>query len=287
MTFLDDISPELLFVGILEGVVWLLGLILLGRLLFTSRGRALLTSPAPLAAWPVTLSLFLFSALLVCLGGYYAQVFVANLSNEVLGEASRNGELWQLLQGITFQLGLLLTALISGLVIHLMSAKREIAPSTVPASRPQPVIAGIVTFAIAIPVISLTGLLWKFLLEVCGIPADLQDAVNLFINAGSEKSLFMMTVLAVVVAPLTEELLFRAGLFRYLRTRIPRWLAFVVPALVFAVMHANLGAFVPLFVLGVLFAYAYERSGNIAVPMIAHALFNLHTVVLLMAGVTA
>jgi len=95
-----------------------------------------------------------------------------------------------------------------------------------------------------------------------------------------------MIVLAAIVAPITEELIFRAGLFRYLRTRIPRALALILPALLFALLHGNLAAFTPLCALGVFFALAYERTGSIAVPMIAHALFNLHTIVRVMAGIT-
>jgi membrane protease YdiL (CAAX protease family) len=50
-------------------------------------------------------------------------------------------------------------------------------------------------------------------------------------------------------------------------------------------MHGNLVAFGPLFALGLVFAIAYERTGRIAVPIIAHGLFNLNTVVLLLAGI--
>jgi membrane protease YdiL (CAAX protease family) len=36
----------------------------------------------------------------------------------------------------------------------------------------------------------------------------------------------------------------------------------------------------------VFFALAYEQTGRLRVPIIAHALFNLHTILLVMAGVT-
>ena len=84
---------------------------------------------------------------------------------------------------------------------------------------------------------------------------------------------------------MTEEVIFRAGLFRYLRTRTSRGVAFGLPAGIFAIMHGNLVAFGPLFALGLIFAVAYECTGRIAVPIIAHGLFNLNTVVLLLAGI--
>jgi membrane protease YdiL (CAAX protease family) len=35
----------------------------------------------------------------------------------------------------------------------------------------------------------------------------------------------------------------------------------------------------------VIFSLAYERTGRIAVPIIAHGLFNLNTIILILAGV--
>ena len=97
----------------------------------------------------------------------------------------------------------------------------------------------------------------------------------------------MMTLLAITVAPVTEEMIFRGGIFRYMRTRTPRWVALLVPALLFGALHANLASFVPLVVLGIILALAYERTGSITVPIFAHGLFNLHTIALIMSGVTA
>ncbi|MFA5056810.1 MAG: CPBP family intramembrane glutamic endopeptidase, partial [Opitutaceae bacterium] len=50
-------------------------------------------------------------------------------------------------------------------------------------------------------------------------------------------------------------------------------------------LHANWVSFLPLCVLGVIFAMAYERTGRIAVPMLAHALFNLNTLLLVLSGI--
>jgi hypothetical protein len=100
-----------------------------------------------------------------------------------------------------------------------------------------------------------------------------------------------MITLAVVIAPLTEELVFRAGLFRFLRSRAPHWLALGVSAVLFASLHVNwvtlegLTSFVPLVALAVMFSLAYERTGKIGTAIVAHALFNLNTVVLIFSGV--
>jgi hypothetical protein len=61
--------------------------------------------------------------------------------------------------------------------------------------------------------------------------------------------------------------------------------AFTVSAGLFAALHGNWVSSLPLFVLGLVFAAAYERTGRIAVPMLAHALFNLNTLLLVLCGV--
>jgi len=145
--------------------------------------------------------------------------------------------------------------------------------------------AGLITFAIALPLLVTVGILWTLFLNRVGLPAERQELIGLFAEAKSPFLLGSLVVLASIVAPITEELVFRAGLFRYARTRLPRWAALLLPAVVFGALHGNLASFAQLVTLGVLFSLAYERTGNIAVPMVAHALFNLNTIALILSGV--
>ena len=62
-------------------------------------------------------------------------------------------------------------------------------------------------------------------------------------------------------------------------------MAFVVSAGLFALLHGNWVSSLPLFILGLVFAAGYERTGRMAVPMLAHALFNLNTLLLVLGGV--
>jgi membrane protease YdiL (CAAX protease family) len=111
--------------------------------------------------------------------------------------------------------------------------------------------------------------------------------IAMFADAKSPGLLAFMILLAVVIAPITEELLFRAGIFRYVRTRLPRWAALLIPSVLFGALHANLASFAPLVALGVVFSLAYARTGRIATTIVAHGLFNLNTIVLIFSGVTA
>ncbi|MDQ6963708.1 MAG: CPBP family intramembrane metalloprotease [Mariprofundales bacterium] len=76
-------------------------------------------------------------------------------------------------------------------------------------------------------------------------------------------------VLLLLLAPLVEELLFRALLYRMLEELVGRWLAIVGSALCFALAHGLLLS--PQLAGGVLFAWLYMRSGNLWLPIILHA----------------
>ncbi|MBA7485171.1 hypothetical protein ES707_20706 [subsurface metagenome] len=124
----------------------------------------------------------------------------------------------------------------------------------------------------------------------------------------------LIIVVAVVIAPLLEEMLFR-GLFQttirsYLdarcsrlktqnsrhKTQDPRhktqdlslesgvwsldvWLAILISSGLFTIIHANTGHWPALFVLGICLGYAYEKSGSLIRPIFIHSLFNAASII--------
>ncbi|MBP6506063.1 MAG: CPBP family intramembrane metalloprotease [Opitutaceae bacterium] len=259
----------------IELALFFAGCILLWRLGLSPTARgATRSQPSPLPAWEIPLSsFFLFLWLVVC-GGLIAQMAAVPLLQLVpMGATAR-----LILTGAAFHGGMFL-----GVALFMLRYDRPwVARLAQPLRRLLP--AGLATFLIVLPVLTAVSLAWQGLLEFAGIPVEPQDLIDIFANAKSPRLLTLMIILATVVAPITEELVFRAGLFRFARTRLPRWAALFLPACLFAALHANLASFAPLAVLGVIFSLAYERTGSIAVPIIAHGLFNLNTILLLRAG---
>jgi membrane protease YdiL (CAAX protease family) len=147
-------------------------------------------------------------------------------------------------------------------------------------------------FMVALPLVFAATYLWRALLLAVGLPVGNQDSLQLFASLHSWVSRIIFSILAILMAPLCEELIFRLALFRFFRDRTPFWVAVLVPALLFGGAHLlqapieNLPAFLPLVVLGILFSIAYNRTGRIGTTIVAHALFNLNTVLLVLAGVT-
>ncbi|MBV1706119.1 MAG: CPBP family intramembrane metalloprotease [Hyphomicrobiales bacterium] len=97
----------------------------------------------------------------------------------------------------------------------------------------------------------------------------------------------MLFAVAVVIAPICEEMLFRGWLFTALRTRKAFGTTAMITAGLFAFMHILSGAYYAMliFPVGLLLAYARERYGSIKPTIVIHGLFNASA--LLLAYMTA
>ena len=61
--------------------------------------------------------------------------------------------------------------------------------------------------------------------------------------------------------------------------------SFLIVMLSGAFIHVNAATLLPLWFLGVAFAWLYWRTGSILAPMLAHFLFNATNLALILAGV--
>jgi len=84
----------------------------------------------------------------------------------------------------------------------------------------------------------------------------------------------MFVLVAVVLAPMFEEVLFRGFLFRGLANSFGWVWGAVLSASVFGAAHLQLDVFLPLAVLGFVLAWAYHRTGSLWTNITMHALFN-------------
>lgn len=90
-------------------------------------------------------------------------------------------------------------------------------------------------------------------------------------------------LLLCVVGPLTEELFFRAGILRVLYIDgLPGWVAAVISAFAFALVHGNPVQGIPAFIVGVVLGLFYLRTGNLKLCVPAHIANNTLAVVLML-----
>ena len=121
----------------------------------------------------------------------------------------------------------------------------------------------------------LLGPLSVKVMEHLGRQAVPQTSVQVLQTSASVGPQIFLAILAVFVAPVTEELLFRGILYPFIKQRGYPNLALWGTAVLFGALHLNLMTFVPLTFLGVVLAWLYDTTDNLAAPIFAHSLFNL------------
>ncbi|HVP09857.1 MAG TPA: type II CAAX endopeptidase family protein, partial [Phycisphaerae bacterium] len=132
-------------------------------------------------------------------------------------------------------------------------------------------------------------LLLPLVVTIVGLSALLSDLSNLvlfllppprFANEilegllGSEGQVWQSVVLLSLVAPFTEEPLFRGLMLNgMLGSRRP-WVAVVITAVLFAAVHLNPWQLLPALVLGLLFGWWFVRTRSLWPGIVGHAINN-------------
>jgi uncharacterized protein len=140
-------------------------------------------------------------------------------------------------------------------------------------------VTGFILLIVAYPLIVMAD--WVTARIAGSSASSRQGIIELFSGSQLLEQRVLIIVLAVAIAPLAEEFIFRFFLYGVLRRYAGRVVALVISALLFAAVHAHLPSFGPLFVLGACFTVAYEWSGSLLVSMTMHSIFNSLTLLAL------
>jgi len=131
--------------------------------------------------------------------------------------------------------------------------------------------SGLILAAVVVGV----GLLINFLYDL--LLASLEVDYSSFLPPEITETglgLAIIVVLAVVVAPIAEETLFRGFIFAGVRNRYGYSWAAVLSAMLFSFAHLQPGALLPIFIVGLLLAWLYMRTGSIWTCILAHCAYN-------------
>lgn len=118
-------------------------------------------------------------------------------------------------------------------------------------------------------------LLYGFIVQQFHLPLQ-TNADRLTQQAHYMPFTILFTLLAaVVVAPICEEIFFRGYLFGGLLRGMNVWLATLVSALLFTVVHTDIGSAVPLLVIGLILPVLRWRTGSLWPGIALHTANNL------------
>jgi len=116
---------------------------------------------------------------------------------------------------------------------------------------------------------------------------EVQEPVKMFQESSSIVHLSLTILMACVAAPVVEEFLFRGYMYGTLRRLTNPVFAAVIIGGLFAVVHGNLPALLPLWVFSILLCLAYEMTHCLWVPVGMHVFFNAANIVLMLMPKTA
>lgn len=146
----------------------------------------------------------------------------------------------------------------------------------------QAVLTGIAVALAFLPAAWLLGQVSALTMELLGTKPVAQQAVQLLQKTMSLEQKVFFGIIAVILAPLVEEIFFRGVLYTAVKQAgFPR-AALWGSSLFFALTHANVMTFIPLTVLAMVLVWLYEKTGNLLSCIAAHAFFNLVNFVLLL-----
>lgn len=125
----------------------------------------------------------------------------------------------------------------------------------------------------------------SLLIQALGDQAEPQKLVTLIAEEAAKPdqtgALVFFVVMAAVVAPVVEEILFRGILYPAIKQiGYPR-IAAIGTAILFALFHVNLLTFASLTAVALGLIALYEFTDNLLAPIVAHAVFNASNLTML------
>ncbi len=106
------------------------------------------------------------------------------------------------------------------------------------------------------------------------VPSVVQKTIIDSIFSADGGMITLLVIFACVMAPVTEELMFRGLLYGWLRSRTGVVGSIILSSLAFAAWHFDPSGFWQYFSIGMVLAAVYERTRNLYIVMAIHSLWN-------------
>lgn len=147
-----------------------------------------------------------------------------------------------------------------------------------------PAFFGAAVFAVTLATLATLGVVSFLPEEIRAMFQERQQLVEELSSPGRALAFALSAPAIAIVTPILEELIFRVGIYRFLKSRMPAVAAAIISSVIFAALHDAAVSFLPLTVLGCVLCFAYEKTGRVAAPMLIHAFFNANTLLCIAIG---
>lgn len=133
---------------------------------------------------------------------------------------------------------------------------------------------GVLVGVAVLPIAWSLGQLSAKLMNSIQVEPVVQAPVQMLQDGANLPTKILIGLLAIVLAPAAEEMIFRGLLYPTLKQHGLPQLALWGTSLLFAAIHNNLMILLPLTFLAVVLTLLYETTDNLLAPIVAHSIFN-------------
>ncbi len=127
------------------------------------------------------------------------------------------------------------------------------------------------------PILFLIGFFSSILLEGFAPQENVRK-----LQSGNYSNIRIIILTACIIAPITEELIFRGMIYPLLKKGIGVFWGCAISSIVFSVIHYNVLSFAVLFAFSCFLTYLYEKYNSLLVPIISHSTFNGIMIILIL-----
>ena len=133
---------------------------------------------------------------------------------------------------------------------------------------------GILGYIGLVPVLGVVIFLVGVLFKKFNIPIEPQPFLTMFCGEKHTPSLMYMAFFTALLGPVFEEIFFRGFVYNVFKKKLGIFGGIFLTSMFFAYLHGNLAAFFPIFFLGLLLTYIYEKTGSLVSSITVHVIHN-------------
>jgi len=138
------------------------------------------------------------------------------------------------------------------------------------------------SYLAVLPVFAAAAFAWEWVGKSLGLEYKPSPVIGWLLESKSMLTVVLVSVSAVIIAPIVEEFFFRCFTYPALKRQFGIAPSIVLSSAYFSLIHFDFFSFLPIMVLGVALAFLYERRQSIVGPAALHFFNNARVVFLVL-----
>ena len=124
--------------------------------------------------------------------------------------------------------------------------------------------------------------LWAKIIEFLKLDNFNDSNYSKMVVEALNNNYILIFLLAVILGPICEEIIFRGYLFKILKIRLNNFYAIILNSIFFGIIHIELSAIIPAVILGISLSLIRLKTNNLIPSTIIHSLHNLLALIVTM-----